>query len=108
MGVRGPIASPTFVLARVHPPQRPGASVPLVHVDAYRLTDARELDDLDLDFAGSAVVVEWGDGLLDGVAESWLRVAIDRPHGGDGLESEDAPREVELELVGPRWTDATL
>lgn len=105
MGVRGPITSPTFVLSRVHPPERPGARVPLVHVDAYRLADARELDDLDLDFAGAAVVVEWGDGLLDGVADSWLHVAIERPHGGEtGPESEDAPREVAIEGCGPAWS----
>ena len=54
LGVRGTVTSPTFVLARTHP--RPGGA-PLVHVDAYRLRDAAELDDLDIDFAGSIVVV---------------------------------------------------
>jgi len=113
MGVRGPITSPTFVLSRVHPPVAPGAGVPLVHVDAYRLANARELDDLDLDFAGAAVVVEWGDGLLDGVAESWLRIAIDRHRTlseveGSDLETDDSPRDLELEFVGPRWAGVTL
>ncbi len=114
MGVRGPVTSPTFVLSRVHPPVAPGATVPLVHVDAYRLADARELDDLDLDFIGAAVVVEWGDGLLDGVAESWLRIAIQRAHGqplvGESDEvgrletSEDnSPRELAIEAFGPGW-----
>nr|WP_308467549.1 tRNA (adenosine(37)-N6)-threonylcarbamoyltransferase complex ATPase subunit type 1 TsaE [Glaciibacter superstes] len=81
LGVRGPVTSPTFVLARTHPSLVGGA--PLVHVDAYRLGSALELDDLDIDFARSVVVVEWGDGMLDGVAESWLDVAIDRPIGAD-------------------------
>ena len=52
-----------------------------MHVDAYRLQSAMELDDLDIDFAGSVVVVEWGAGLLDGVAESWLELDIVRPTG---------------------------
>lgn len=79
LGVRGPVTSPTFVLARTHPSLVGGAS--LVHVDAYRLGSALEFDDLDIDFARSVVIVEWGAGMLDGVAESWLDVAIDRPSG---------------------------
>ena len=47
LGVRGPVTSPTFVIARVHPPLGRGPA--LVHVDAYRLGDAAEVDDLDLD-----------------------------------------------------------
>src|SRR5665647_2204710 len=35
LGVRGPVTSPTFVLARTHPSVTGGP--PLVHVDAYRL-----------------------------------------------------------------------
>src|SRR5215218_9696567 len=53
LGVTGPVTSPTFVIAREHPPAPGGAGVPLVHVDAYRLGTvgdvAVELDDLDLD-----------------------------------------------------------
>ncbi|HVX06459.1 tRNA (adenosine(37)-N6)-threonylcarbamoyltransferase complex ATPase subunit type 1 TsaE [Humibacter sp.] len=86
MRVRGPVTSPTFVLARTHPSL--GGGAPLVHVDAYRLGSALELDDLDIDFARSVVVVEWGSGLLDGVAESWLDVAIERPTGAD---ADDEP-----------------
>lgn len=35
LGVRGAVTSPTFVIARVHPPLGEGPA--LVHVDAYRL-----------------------------------------------------------------------
>ncbi|WP_399540471.1 tRNA (adenosine(37)-N6)-threonylcarbamoyltransferase complex ATPase subunit type 1 TsaE [uncultured Frigoribacterium sp.] len=84
--VRGQVASPTFVLARTHPT---ASGVPLVHVDAYRLGGADELDDLDLDYEGSVVVVEWGAGLLDGVAESWLDVVIERPTGAGGGLGDD-------------------
>ena len=79
LGVRGPVTSPTFVLARTHPNLAGGP--PLVHVDAYRLSSAVELDDLDIDFAGSVVIVEWGRGMLDGIATRWLDVEIERPTG---------------------------
>jgi alanine racemase/tRNA threonylcarbamoyladenosine biosynthesis protein TsaE len=106
LGVRGPVTSPTFVLARTHPSLVGGA--PLVHVDAYRLASALELDDLDIDFAHSVVVVEWGSGLLDGVAESWLEIVIDRPTGADRSPGEpdldaDEPRIVRVTGFGPRW-----
>ena len=54
MEVDGPVTSPTYVLARVHPPRRPGAPA-MIHVDVYRLLDHSatdllgELDSLDLD-----------------------------------------------------------
>lgn len=104
LGVRGPVTSPTFVLARTHPSLTEGP--PLVHVDAYRLASALELDDLDIDFAHSAVVVEWGAGMLDGVTDSWLEVLIVRPVGGSENDLEDdlvEPRTVSIEGHGPRW-----
>ena len=113
MGVRGQVASPTFVLARTHP--REGGA-PLVHVDAYRLSGADELDDLDLDLEGSVVVVEWGAGLLDGVAEQWLDVVVERRLGGGDGGGEpggdelggDEPRHVTVTGHGPRWTSLVL
>ncbi|PDQ34329.1 MAG: tRNA (adenosine(37)-N6)-threonylcarbamoyltransferase complex ATPase subunit type 1 TsaE [Candidatus Lumbricidophila eiseniae] len=113
VGVRGPIQSPTFVLARSHPSLVGGP--PLVHADAYRLGDAAELDDLDIDIASSVVVVEWGAGFVDGAAESWLEVTIERPRGArvfGGVEDPsgateesggDEPRVVTLRGFGPRW-----
>jgi tRNA threonylcarbamoyladenosine biosynthesis protein TsaE len=93
LGARGAVTSPTFVLAREHPTV---SGVPLVHVDAYRLATARELDDLDLDYDGAIVVVEWGSGKLDGVAESWIDVAIAR-------DAVDESRDVTITGNGPRW-----
>ncbi len=87
LGVRGPVQSPTFVLARTHPSLVGGA--PLVHVDAYRLGSAALLDDLDLDFEHSVVVVEWGAGLVDDASESWLEILIERPMGASA--AADAP-----------------
>ncbi|MGH3211601.1 MAG: tRNA (adenosine(37)-N6)-threonylcarbamoyltransferase complex ATPase subunit type 1 TsaE [Trebonia sp.] len=83
LGVRGPITSPTFVIARVHPPVGPAAPSgelrpALVHADAYRLGSVLELDDLDLDTdtASSVTVVEWGGGLAEGLATDRLEITI--------------------------------
>ena len=104
LGVRGPVTSPTFVLARTHPSLVGGA--PLVHVDAYRLNSAVELDDLDIDFPHSVVVVEWGAGMLDGLVDSWLDVVIERPEGSNAGELGDElvePRTVTITGHGERW-----
>lgn len=107
LGVRGAVTSPTFVLARTHPSERGGA--PLVHVDAYRLASALELDDLDIDYPASVVVVEWAAGMLDGVSDSWLELSIRRPLGAETplVEGEEPvePRVVTVAGHGPRWAE---
>jgi tRNA threonylcarbamoyladenosine biosynthesis protein TsaE len=81
LGSSIPVTSPTFVIARVHSDGR----IPLVHVDAYRLSSVAEVDDLDLDASleESLTVVEWGEGLVEGLADGHLRVEIDRPDDGE-------------------------
>ena len=106
LGVRGTVTSPTFVLARTH--QRVSGGAPLVHVDAYRLSSPAELDDLDIDYAASIVVVEWAAGMLDGLTDDWLELTIVRPMGSgdsDALDDEDVaePREVTITGHGDRW-----
>ena len=83
LGVRGPITSPTFVIARVHPSL--GGGVPLVHVDAYRLGSLAELDDLDLDTAveDSVTVVEWGEGKAEVLAQAHYTVHLARALADD-------------------------
>ncbi|MHA3684309.1 tRNA (adenosine(37)-N6)-threonylcarbamoyltransferase complex ATPase subunit type 1 TsaE [Leucobacter sp. HY1908] len=114
LGVRGPVQSPTFVIARTHPSLVGGA--PLVHVDAYRLANSDELDDLDLDFDGSVVVAEWGAGVVE-PQDSWIEIEIERPAGagaGAGADDEDwseAPieaRRMTLTGHGPRWAEGIL
>jgi len=102
LAVRGAVTSPTFVLARTHP--RGTDLPPLVHVDAYRLSSALELDDLDIDYVESIVVVEWGAGLTDGLTSSWLEITIQRPTGGDP-DADVEPREVTVTGHGARWVE---
>lgn len=99
--VRGPITSPTFVIARVHPSLVGGPS--LVHVDAYRLGGEAELDDLDLDesLEESVTVVEWGHGLADHLSPELLEVELVRSGSEDG---DQQARTGILRGVGPRWS----
>ena len=109
LGVRGEITSPTFVIARVHPSLSDG--LPLVHVDAYRLGGIDELDDLDLDTAldDAVTVVEWGEGVAEGLADERLELRLVRAVGLDaGSGEDDDPREVMIHPVGLRWLDAGL
>lgn len=98
LGAQGTVQSPTFVLARTHKTTR---GPKLVHVDAYRLGSAMELDDLDINFAQSIVVVEWARDYVDGIADSWLAVEIDR-------SSEDEQRLVSIQGFGARWQGVEL
>jgi len=113
LGVRGQVTSPTFVIARVHPSLHSGPD--LVHADAYRLGSRAEVDDLDLDAdqATAVTVVEWGEGLVEGLAESCLTVTIQAevtalapgcPAAAD--ESADGPRTVRVQGSGERWRAA--
>lgn len=103
LGVRGPIQSPTFVIARTHPSLTGGA--PLVHADAYRVGDAMDFDDLDIDADGSVVVVEWGRDRVEGLRETWWDIEITRPVGGRGADTMcgDLSRSAEdLDADAPR------
>ncbi|MGU3292111.1 tRNA (adenosine(37)-N6)-threonylcarbamoyltransferase complex ATPase subunit type 1 TsaE [Williamsia sp. M5A3_1d] len=89
LGVQGRITSPTFVIARVHPPGTPDG-VGLVHVDAYRLgttgSDVRaDLDALDLDteLDTAVVVVEWGAGVAERLTDRHLLVRLHRAPESD-------------------------
>jgi tRNA threonylcarbamoyladenosine biosynthesis protein TsaE len=99
MAVRGPVTSPTFVIARVHPALAAGPG--LVHVDAYRLGSVAEVDDLDLDASldDCVTVVEWGEGLVEGLAADRLDISIEMsPPGAD-----HDWRTVAMTGIGQRW-----
>jgi tRNA threonylcarbamoyladenosine biosynthesis protein TsaE len=96
LGVAAAVTSPTFVIARVHRDGR----IPLVHVDAFRLGAVVDVDDLDLDASveESATVVEWGEGLVEGLSSDRLEIRIDRP-----ATDSDETRTVTMRAVGERW-----
>ncbi|MEV6792607.1 tRNA (adenosine(37)-N6)-threonylcarbamoyltransferase complex ATPase subunit type 1 TsaE [Streptomyces sp. NPDC051320] len=105
LGVRGAVTSPTFVIARVHPPLGDGPA--LVHVDAYRLGGGLdEMEDLDLDVSlpDSVIVVEWGDGKVEDLSQDRLRVFIERAVGA----TDDERRVVTVSGMGNRWRHEPL
>jgi tRNA threonylcarbamoyladenosine biosynthesis protein TsaE len=130
LGVRAGVISPTFVLVRIHPnlPDGPRPGGPdLVHVDAYRLGSASEIDDIDLEntMDSAVTVVEWGRGRVEHLSESRLEVDLHRAIGlrptdpgsgapGSGAggstvldfdsEDNDEPRTIVLRGFGPRWS----
>ena len=109
LGVRGDVTSPTFVIARVHPSLGEGPA--LVHADAYRLGGVAELDDLDLDTSldDAVTVVEWGEGIAEGLADDRLEVRIERAVAdeADDVAGLD-PRQVFVAPVGRRWLGVAL
>ncbi len=130
LGVRAGIISPTFVLVRIHPnlPDGPRPGGPdLVHVDAYRLGSASEIDDIDLEntLDSSVTVVEWGRGRVEHLTESRLEVDLHRAIGLDSVgaaaapaapipghtetldfdtDDHDEPRTIVMRGFGPRWS----
>ena len=128
LGVRSGVISPTFVLVRIHPNladgPRPGGP-DLVHVDAYRLGSASEIDDIDLEntMDSAVTVVEWGRGRVEHLSESRLEIDLHRaiglppqPHDGaaagesqpeildfDTDDNDDEPRTIVMRGFGPRW-----
>jgi len=118
LGVRGPVVSPTFTIARVLPSLTGGPA--LVHADAYRLGGAddiaalhvsEELEALDLDASldSSVTVVEWGAGWVEALADDRLEVNIERPRGEvhDALDAA-GPRVITVRSVGDRWSGVDL
>jgi tRNA threonylcarbamoyladenosine biosynthesis protein TsaE len=77
LGVEGPVTSPTFTLS-----QRYAGRLPIVHVDAYRLSGADDEElGLLLDGGDEAVtVIEWPEALAEGLPEA--RIAVDMVHLG--------------------------
>ncbi len=113
LGVRGTVTSPTFVIARVHPSLSAGPD--LVHADAYRLGSRAEVDDLDLDtdLATAITVVEWGEGLVEDLAPSFLSVRIwaDEPSVDprqDDADEADIRRTVRVRGWGERWRESAV
>lgn len=112
MGVRGRVASPTFIVARVHHSLSGGPD--LIHADAYRIRDLEDLETLDLDscLEEAVIVVEWGEGKTEAMSEERLEIAVVRGTGGTAGRSEgtidletmdDGERRVELRPRGTRW-----
>ncbi|MBN1335772.1 MAG: tRNA (adenosine(37)-N6)-threonylcarbamoyltransferase complex ATPase subunit type 1 TsaE [Deltaproteobacteria bacterium] len=95
LGVRGPVASPTFVLCMLHEDGR----LPFAHVDLYRvagLAEAEAAGLLEAIHGRGVCAVEWADRVPDLLPADHLWVEI-RPVAGRPNE-----RDVILRATGPR------
>lgn len=105
LGVRGQVASPTFIISRSHEPAADGPG--LVHVDAYRLGSLAELDHLDLDDSTeqAVTVVEWGEGKAEQLADGHALITIDRARGSlaEGDDPAGGLRIVTIATTGAAW-----
>lgn len=93
--VAGRVTSPTFVIARVHE-----GPTKLIHVDAYRLSGDLEDLGIDEDLDQAVVVVEWGEGVVEGFSDSHLLISMQR--------HDDDSRTVHITGVGPRWENRPI
>jgi len=103
LGAAGPIISPTFVLSRIH--HSTNGRPDLVHVDAYRLSSADELEDLDLEDSldHSVTVVEWGENVAEVLSPDRLEITVLR-----SADPTDETRTVLITGVGDRWAEDDL
>jgi tRNA threonylcarbamoyladenosine biosynthesis protein TsaE len=85
LGHEGEVASPTFPIVQTYEP--PDVSVPVWHVDLYRIEAAHELEELGLDEAltDSALLIEWPE-RLPSLWPGTLRLTLEHdPRGGRNL-----------------------
>ena len=83
LGVDVPVTSPTFTLENEY---RGQGGRRVIHVDCFRLTGPRELEELgtfDRLDDDTVLLVEWGDRVLAALPDDALRVRLD-PEGETG------------------------
>jgi tRNA threonylcarbamoyladenosine biosynthesis protein TsaE len=94
------VSSPTFVLMHEYAPT--GGKTVLVHIDAYRITSAADLESIGWEHGGgeltddAVVVVEWADRIADELGDDHLRIELE--HVGEQA------RRITLIARG-RWVD---
>lgn len=94
--VTEPVLSPTFTLVR-----RYKGSLPVYHLDVYRLERLQEALDVGLDEIldeGAVVFVEWGDAIDPLLPAEHLQVELTLPLQGDR-------RQIELTWFGRAWAE---
>ncbi len=102
LGISDRVTSPTFALAN----QYEGRLL-LNHLDVYRMDGAAESRDLDIDelLERGVTVIEWADVIMSALPDDRLDIVIGFGPEEDPGEASDDRRVLELEPVGPRWSD---
>lgn len=95
LGVEQTITSPTFTLAHHYQ-----GSLPLHHLDVYRLERFAEMEDIgvaELLDGDGVVLIEWGDAVAPALPNDYLEITLTYGEGDDD-------RELALRCVGGRWS----
>lgn len=95
LGVTTPVTSPTFTLANRHV-----GRLVVNHLDAYRIEDLAEADDLALDelLDDGVTIIEWGHVIRPALPADRLDLAITFGSGDDDRVLEFCP-------IGGDWPD---
>ena len=96
LGITEPVVSPSFTIVRQYE-----GSLPLVHVDVYRIDHVQELYDIGFEeLVGDETVtlVEWGDRVSAILPADRLEVTI----AADA--DDDDTRHVQFDAVGREWS----
>lgn len=94
IGIQARVTSPTFTIIHEYP-----GSLPLHHIDAYRLEDAREIAELGLEeyFYGDGITaVEWAERIADWIPSDYLYVRLAR------VSDEEGQRAITIGARGSR------
>jgi tRNA threonylcarbamoyladenosine biosynthesis protein TsaE len=96
LGFEGEVASPTFPI--VQPYEE--LTVPVWHVDLYRIEDPAELEELALDEAreDAALLIEWPERLGGALWPDALRLTLGRTANGGRALTAEVPA-----AWGSRW-----
>ncbi|QJQ33015.1 tRNA (adenosine(37)-N6)-threonylcarbamoyltransferase complex ATPase subunit type 1 TsaE [Sphingomonas lacunae] len=94
LGLKGEAPSPSFAIVQHYAP--PETSMPVLHVDLYRIDDAAEIAELGLDEARDdhVLLIEWPERMGTSMWSDMMRLQID-------FDGEDARRLTAL--VPPAW-----
>jgi tRNA threonylcarbamoyladenosine biosynthesis protein TsaE len=95
LGITEPVVSPSFTIVREY-----DGTLPLVHVDVYRLDHLQELHDIgfdDLVGVDAVTIVEWGDRVGSMLPAERLEVSLVAD------ASDDDTRLVQLDAHGRAW-----
>lgn len=74
------VRSPTFVLLRTYEGRASSGAVSIHHLDAYRLRDGADFDDMggrDLLGNDTVLVIEWADRVASGLPDGRIRISME-------------------------------
>jgi len=93
LGLEGEAPSPSFAI--VQPYEPPEVSLPVLHVDLYRIDDPSEIDELGLDEArgDSVTLIEWPEHAPDRWPDALALTLAPLPDGARALTA----------VVPPAW-----